>query len=123
MTGQPYWYGTCCYRASESLLKNKARQYPKYYGNARRQRCREDIAAGAIVVLYDKPKPTAELGDVNLDNKVDITDATLVQMHAAKLYTLSDEGEAVADVNGDKKVDISDATLIQMKAAGLNVGF
>ena len=49
MTGQPYWYGTCCYRASESLLKNKARQYPKYYGNARRQRCREDIAAGAIV--------------------------------------------------------------------------
>ncbi len=82
-----------------------------------------NIAAGAIVVLYDKPKPTAELGDVNLDNKVDITDATLVQMHAAKLYTLSDEGEAVADVNGDKKVDISDATLIQMKAAGLNVGF
>ena len=44
------------------------------------------------------------LGDVNNDGKIDITDATLVQMIAA-------------DVNKDGTVDISDVTLIQMYAA------
>lgn len=31
MIGAPYWYGTCCYKASQSLLDAKKRQYPRQY--------------------------------------------------------------------------------------------
>lgn len=31
MVGAPYWYGTCCYKATKSLLASKKRQYPKQY--------------------------------------------------------------------------------------------
>ena len=52
-------------------------------------------------------------GDANLDGKVDITDATLIQMHIAELITL--EGEALnnADVNDYGGVTIADVTLVQ----------
>lgn len=52
-------------------------------------------------------------GDANLDGKVDVTDATLIQMHIAELVTL--EGEALnnADVNDYGGVDIADVTLVQ----------
>ncbi len=29
--GKPYWYGTFGHKASESLLRQKSTQYPKYY--------------------------------------------------------------------------------------------
>ena len=58
-------------------------------------------------------------GDVNLDGKVDVTDATLVQMFAAELIDLSADQQKAADVNGDNKIDVTDATLIQMYAAEL----
>lgn len=35
MVGQPYWYGTCCYKASTSLLERKADQYPNWYTKSR----------------------------------------------------------------------------------------
>ena len=28
MVGQPYWYGTCVYKATNSLLSRKSNQYP-----------------------------------------------------------------------------------------------
>ena len=31
MVGQPYWYGTCAYKCTASLLKKKRAQYPAYY--------------------------------------------------------------------------------------------
>ena len=31
MVGQPYWYGTCGYKATTSLLNRKAQQYPSHY--------------------------------------------------------------------------------------------
>ena len=31
MIGAPYWYGTCCYKATQSLLNSKKRQYPRQY--------------------------------------------------------------------------------------------
>ena len=49
MVGQPYWYGTCCYRATKYLLKKKAARYPAHYGAGRRQRYQRDIAAKAVV--------------------------------------------------------------------------
>ena len=49
MIGQPYWYGTCVYKASESLLTRKAKQYPSHYGSGRMSRYRRDIAAKTVV--------------------------------------------------------------------------
>ena len=44
--GQPYWYGTCCYPCSESLLNAKSKQYPSHYTPDRLARYKEDIAQG-----------------------------------------------------------------------------
>ncbi len=44
--GQAYWYGTCCYACTASLLASKARQYPSAYTESRMSRYRADIAAG-----------------------------------------------------------------------------
>ena len=35
MVNQPYWYGTCVYKCTSSLLKSKAAQYPTHYTSAR----------------------------------------------------------------------------------------
>ena len=45
---RPYWYGTCGYSCSESLLGRKAKQYPSHYGSGRMSRYKADIAAGQI---------------------------------------------------------------------------
>ena len=44
--GQAYWFGTCCYACTESLLQRKAKQYPKSYAENRMSRYRADIVAG-----------------------------------------------------------------------------
>ncbi|MDO4355818.1 MAG: peptidoglycan-binding protein [Clostridia bacterium] len=45
---RPYWYGTCGYQCTDSLLRSKAKQYPAHYGASRTARYRKDIAAGQI---------------------------------------------------------------------------
>lgn len=42
--GMPYWYGTCCYDCTESLLSRKREQYPSHYSASRMPRYRSDIA-------------------------------------------------------------------------------
>lgn len=44
MVGQPYWYGTCVYKASSSLLARKSKQHPSYYGSSRTAHYQDDIA-------------------------------------------------------------------------------
>ena len=44
MVGQPYWYGTCLYKCTESLRSRKADQYPSHYGSSRTARYRQDIS-------------------------------------------------------------------------------
>lgn len=44
MVGQPYWYGTCVYKCTESLRSRKAAQYPSHYGSRRTSRYRDDIS-------------------------------------------------------------------------------
>lgn len=46
MLGQPYWYGTCVYKCSTSLLNSKAKQYPDHYTASRMSRYKSDINAG-----------------------------------------------------------------------------
>ena len=52
-------------------------------------------------------------GDADLDSKVSVKDATLIQKYVAELETLDDLAFAQAEVTGDGKVSIQDATAIQ----------
>ena len=45
----PYWYGTCVYKASNSVLSSKSRQYPDHYGSSRTSRYKKDIANKQVV--------------------------------------------------------------------------
>ncbi len=58
------------------------------------------------------------LGDVNLDNAINASDATRVLLHVVGKITLDVEQEVAADVNNDGKVNASDATLILLHAVG-----
>ena len=49
MVGHPYWYGTCGYKATSSLLSRKAKQYPSHYGSSRTNRYRQDITNREVV--------------------------------------------------------------------------
>ena len=49
MVGHPYWYGTCGYKATSSLLSRKAKQYPSHYGSGRTSRYKQDIANKEVV--------------------------------------------------------------------------
>lgn len=48
MVGQPYWYGTCLYKCTESLRSRKEEQYPSHYGNSRTSQFKKDIAAKKV---------------------------------------------------------------------------
>ena len=60
-----------------------------------------------------------QLGDANMDKKLNIRDATLIQKHLAKITTMSDEAVKLADFNQDNKVNVKDATSIQKFIAGI----
>ena len=67
-------------------------------------------------------EPTGEpgkykLGDVNGDDIISVSDATLVQQQAAELINLEGSALAAADTNHDGIVSVADATLIQQYAA------
>lgn len=44
MVGMPYWYGTCVYKCSSSLLKSKSNQYPSHYTDSRMSKYNDAIA-------------------------------------------------------------------------------
>ncbi len=58
-------------------------------------------------------------GDVNLDGKINIRDASLIQKFIAKLEALAPFQEDIADFNFDGKINVKDATLIQKYIANI----
>ena len=58
-------------------------------------------------------------GDVDLDNKISIKDATLVQKFCSELIQLSTMEQGIAKVTGASKVTVKDATAIQKYVAGV----
>lgn len=46
--GWVYWYGTCGYACTESLLQSKTRQYPDHYGEKRMTKYKKHIAEGRV---------------------------------------------------------------------------
>lgn len=62
------------------------------------------------------------LGDVNLDGKLNIRDATKIQKFIAKLESFVVLQNNVADYDSDGTINIKDATRIQKFIAGLIKG-
>ena len=73
------------------------------------------------IVVSGEPVDYSDLltGDADLNNKVDIVDATIVQRFATNLIDLDRRARKAADVTGDGKADIVDATFIQRYATGI----
>lgn len=44
MVGQPYWFGTCVYNCTSSLLASKTKQYPSHYTSSRMSKYKKNIA-------------------------------------------------------------------------------
>ncbi len=67
----------------------------------------------------EKPEDKYLTGDVNLDGKLNIRDATLIQKHLAKIVELTADQLKLADFDLNGKVNIKDATYIQKKIANI----
>ena len=67
------------------------------------------------------PTDTFQIGDTNLDGKINIRDVTSIQRHLVELEKFNEEQLAIADTNGDGNVDIADATHLQMYLAEYGV--
>lgn len=63
------------------------------------------------------------LGDVDLDGEISVIDATDIQMHMAKMKTLSDEQIFIGDTDKDGELSVLDATAIQRYIAKLITEF
>ena len=63
------------------------------------------------------PDYTYFYGDADLNEKINVKDATLVQKYTAKMLTLEGVAFVQSDVTGDGKVNIKDATAIQKYVA------
>ena len=63
------------------------------------------------------------VGDTNLDGRVNVQDATLIQKAVAGLVSLDAKQNAVADVDADQKLTVKDATTIQKYTAGIITEF
>lgn len=75
---------------------------------------------GNIVIYADGSSETKyALGNVNLDDRLDIADVTMIQKYSVKLIDLTDLQKSLADYNGDGRYDISDATQLQKAILGL----
>ena len=72
---------------------------------------------GSTFVIKVVASQKHNFGCVHKDNKMSISDATLIQEYAAKLVDFDSEQHYLADVNYDGSVDISDATVIQQMLA------
>lgn len=76
----------------------------------------EEDVTNAVSVLSEAiaKVETYTLGDVDLNDLINIKDATRLQMYVARYTTLTDVQMSVADVDQDGYVSITDATRVQM---------
>ncbi len=58
-------------------------------------------------------------GDVDMDGKVSVMDATAIQLHLAHMAMVSEAQQKLADTDNDGKVSVMDATQIQLSIAQL----
>ena len=85
------------------------------------QRITSESIFGGVTKLYAR-WTNNEIGDTNLDGKVTIDDATVIQKAAADMVVLSDAQKTVADVDGDGRITVKDATCVQKYLAKYTSG-
>lgn len=73
--------------------------------------------SGAGEWYYIYPNDYRILGDVNSDDELNITDATAIQKHLAKISNFSEEQLPPADFDYDGDISIKDVTQIQKSIA------
>lgn len=71
-----------------------------------------------VSILKKAEKPTEPTtarveNDLNKDGKVDVRDATALQLYLVENYTFDDEGLKMADLNKDGIIDVRDVTELQ----------
>jgi len=74
---------------------------------------------GGNVFLGSKTVTISGPGDVDLDGKITIRDATLIQLHLAKRRELTGVALENADTEKDDIISVTDVTKIQMYLAGI----
>lgn len=74
-----------------------------------------NFGSAAMINFYEDL--TKKIGDVNSDGKIDINDATKIQMFCSDIKALTNEEKLLGDVNGDGIISVKDATEIQMYCA------
>lgn len=74
-------------------------------------------------LIFEEMKDVGILGDVDLDGKVTINDATVIQRYLAEMVNLNNEQIKLGDVDNNGKIDINDATMIQRYLAELIAKF
>lgn len=84
------------------------------------------ITGEVTITITTEKSETAEtvlIGDANLDNKINIIDATTIQRHIAGLTELNGNSAVAADANGDGNININDVTCIQKYVAKYESGY
>ena len=76
------------------------------------------LILGTATLAYAE-NATYNLGDVNLDNTISISDATDIQFHLSQTALLNETAQLYADVDADGKISVIDATIIQLYLAQL----
>lgn len=79
------------------------------------------IALSALLSVAAFDPRAYYLGDADLNDTVNIKDATLVQKHVAMIENLKDYALITADADEDSDITVKDATLIQKFVANLPV--
>lgn len=70
---------------------------------------------------YEIPGAGKMIGDTNMDCKVTVKDATLIQKHLVGIATLTNSKLKLSDADKNLKVNIKDATVIQKYIAKIKV--
>ncbi len=70
--------------------------------------------------MKDDYTPSHLLGDVDLNGRITVVDATEIQKYVVAMTTLNDTQKSVADVNGDTRINVVDATEIQKSIVGFD---
>lgn len=115
-TGEYVLINDAHYGDSYIMYDNNMRDLLDWY----KQENNDDLGGTFVIKAVTKGSgaKVTLLGDVNLDGKVNVTDATAIQKYLAGSTEFSDVRKLNADVNGDGNISITDATTIQKIIAG-----
>lgn len=116
-TGEYVLINDTHYGDSYIFYNNEMRDLLDWY----KQENNDDLG-GTLVIKAVTTGNGAEvtlLGDVNLDGKVNISDATEIQKYLAGSVEFSEVRKLNADVNDDGNITVTDATAIQKMIVGI----